>query len=137
MFARVTALVVGIRTQDTQCGAKMFRATPEMLALFSQPFQSRWIFDVELLAPIDMPASRSARHISCRSAIYELPLDSWEDVKGSKLKRGDFFKAIAELAAIWWRYLRPGRAVVRRSMLTIGPALRRTIVLPQNHAAPA
>jgi len=106
MFARVTALLIGIRTQDTQCGAKMFRATPDMLALFSQPFQSRWIFDVELIARW-LRLRREVPGTLVSGAIYELPLDSWEDVKGSKLKRGDFFKAIAELAAIWWRYLRP------------------------------
>jgi len=44
---------------------------------------------------------------SLRANVYECPLDQWEDVAGSKLKRGDFFKAFAELAVIWWRYLRP------------------------------
>jgi dolichyl-phosphate beta-glucosyltransferase len=106
LFARITALVLGIRTKDTQCGAKMFRANPEILSLFSQSFRSRWIFDVELLARWirlrrDVPGAR------IESTIYELPLETWEDVKGSKLKRGDFFKAISELASIWWRYLRP------------------------------
>jgi hypothetical protein len=76
------------------------------LALFSQPFHSRWIFDVELIARW-LRLRREVPGTLVPAAIYELPLDSWEDVKGSKLKRGDFFKAIAELAAIWWRYLRP------------------------------
>jgi glycosyltransferase involved in cell wall biosynthesis len=106
LFARVTALVLGLRTQDTQCGAKMFRANAEMLSLFSQSFRSRWIFDVELLARW-IRLRRDVRGIGIESAIYELPLETWEDVKGSKLKRGDFIKAISELASIWWRYLRP------------------------------
>ena len=105
-FSRVTAVLLGIRTQDTQCGAKLFRATPEMLSLFSRPFHSRWIFDVELLARwIRLRSDVSGPRVA--HAIYELPLDAWEDVQGSKLKRGDFFKAIVELASIWWRYLRP------------------------------
>ena len=33
---------------DTQCGAKLFRATPEMRACFEEPFVSRWLFDVEI-----------------------------------------------------------------------------------------
>jgi dolichyl-phosphate beta-glucosyltransferase len=44
------------------------------------------------------------------SLLYELPLDSWEDIAGSRLKRSDFVKAIGDLSRIWWRYLRPGAA---------------------------
>jgi dolichyl-phosphate beta-glucosyltransferase len=125
LFSRVTSLVLGVHVRDTQCGAKLFRATPEILAAFSQPFSSRWIFDVELLARmISLRNSTPTPHLrsfpiphspfpipfSLRHSVYERPLDHWQDVAGSKLKRGDFFKAIAELSAIWWRYLRPGAA---------------------------
>jgi glycosyltransferase involved in cell wall biosynthesis len=105
-FARIVSLAFGQRFQDTQCGAKLFRLTPETIAAFSQPFASRWIFDVELLARLRQLWRASGN--SLRESVYEYPLDQWEDVAGSKLKRGDFFKAFAELAAIWWRYLRPG-----------------------------
>ncbi len=50
LFSRVTSMVLGLRVHDTQCGAKLFRNTPTLLAAFLQPFGSRWIFDVELLA---------------------------------------------------------------------------------------
>ena len=43
-FARVASAVLGLRFHDTQCGAKIFRASPEIMAAFSQPFDSRWIF---------------------------------------------------------------------------------------------
>jgi len=105
-FARIVSLAFGQRFQDTQCGAKLFRVTPETVAAFSQPFASRWIFDVELLARLRQLWRTGGN--SLRENVYEYPLDQWEDVAGSKLKRGDFFKAFAELAVIWWRYLRPG-----------------------------
>jgi len=105
-FARIVSLAFGQRFQDTQCGAKLFRVAAETMAAFSQPFVSRWIFDVELLARLRQLWGGSDD--SLRQCIYEYPLDQWQDVAGSKLKRGDFFKAFAELAAIWWRYLRPG-----------------------------
>jgi dolichyl-phosphate beta-glucosyltransferase len=106
LFSRVTGVALGTRLHDTQCGAKLFRNTPELRAAFSQPFGSRWIFDVELIA-------RLLRIVpdylgSACDWIYELPLDEWHDVAGSKLRRGDFVKAVGELASIWWRYLRPG-----------------------------
>lgn len=104
-FARIVSLAFGQRFQDTQCGAKLFRVTPETIAAFSEPFVSRWIFDVELLARLRQLWRASGN--SLREQVYEYPLDQWEDVAGSKLKRSDFFKAFAELAVIWWRYLRP------------------------------
>jgi glycosyltransferase involved in cell wall biosynthesis len=105
-FAQVVSLVFGRRFRDTQCGAKLFRVTPETLAAFSQPFSSRWIFDVEVLARLKQLLANCPK-FTWNDALYELPLERWEDVAGSKLKRGDFFKAISELAVIWWRHLRP------------------------------
>lgn len=107
-FARIVSLAFGQRLQDTQCGAKLFRVTPETIAAFSEPFASRWIFDVELLARLKQLWRGSANSLG--QCVYEYPLDQWHDVAGSKLKRGDFFKAFGELAVIWWRYLRPGAA---------------------------
>jgi dolichyl-phosphate beta-glucosyltransferase len=109
VFASVASLTLGTKIRDTQCGAKLFRATPEMLAAFAEPFDSRWIFDVELLARlIAIQIQNEGDPIS--SLLYELPLDSWEDIAGSRLKRSDFVKAIGDLSRIWWRYLRPGAA---------------------------
>jgi dolichyl-phosphate beta-glucosyltransferase len=106
MFAKVASLVLWTPLNDTQCGAKLFRNVPDVIAAFSQPFQSRWIFDVELLARL-ICGHRGTHREFLRQAVFEFPIDQWEDVAGSKLKRGDFFKAIAELWGIWWRYLRP------------------------------
>ena len=55
--------------------------------MFSQPFGSRWIFDVELLARL-ICLRRETIEFPAEASIFELPLESWEDVKGSKLKRG-------------------------------------------------
>ena len=50
VFATAASLAVGVHFYDTQCGAKLFRATPEVKALFETPFRTRWIFDVEIVA---------------------------------------------------------------------------------------
>lgn len=106
VFARAASFVLGISIRDTQCGAKLFRATPWVAAAFDRPFCTRWIFDVELLARL---AQVSAVHDGppLNQCVYELPLDNWEDVAGSKLRARDFLKAPAELASIYRRYLSP------------------------------
>ncbi|MCC7085121.1 MAG: glycosyltransferase [Pirellulales bacterium] len=106
-FASAASWTLRIRIRDTQCGAKLFRATPEMLAIFAESFRSRWIFDVELLARLIAIRPQASR-MAVSSLLYELPLDFWEDVAGSRLKRSDFVKAIGDLVQIWWQYLRPG-----------------------------
>jgi glycosyltransferase involved in cell wall biosynthesis len=106
-FANAASLALGIKVFDTQCGAKLLRVTPRLAAALAEPFGTRWIFDVELLARLKQ-ARRQAALPHLREAIYEFPLDSWRDVAGSSVRAGDFTKAAFELAGIWWRYLRPG-----------------------------
>ena len=85
---------------DTQCGAKMFRVTPELAQVLNQPFQSSWIFDVELLARLVQHGRRQAPDFP-HYFISELPLKQWDEVAGSKLKVRDYFRAIRELWLIF------------------------------------
>ncbi|QDT55154.1 Poly-beta-1,6-N-acetyl-D-glucosamine synthase [Caulifigura coniformis] len=109
VFARAASMTLGIAIHDTQCGAKLFRATPWVAAAFDQPFCTRWIFDVEVLARIAQ-STEAAGGPSLTECVYEFPLDDWREVAGSKLKATDFLKAPAELAQIYWRYLGPFRS---------------------------
>lgn len=107
VFARVASAALATRFYDTQCGAKLFRVTPAVRRAFSTSFRTKWIFDVEIMGRLAY-ASRCDGTPSLCESVYEVPLDHWEDVAGSKLKSGDFVKAIGELANIYWIYLRPG-----------------------------
>lgn len=100
LFATASALGLGLAVYDTQCGAKLLRNNQALRQAFAEPFTSRWIFDVELLARII--ADVGPREASTR--IYELPLMRWVDVAGSKVKPTDFLRASMELAAIVRRY---------------------------------
>jgi hypothetical protein len=102
-FATAASLVLGLSVYDTQCGAKLFRVTPETVALFNQPFRTRWIFDVEILARM-VAATRNGGSRPAQESIYEYPLEAWQDVQGSRLKPHDFATAALDLAAIGWRY---------------------------------
>lgn len=103
LFSHTASWLLQFPMYDTQCGAKLFRATQATRDAFSSPFLSRWIFDVEILARL----IRQGDHLAGRerfASIYELPLDVWQDVAGSKLKSGDFYVAAKELLAIYRSY---------------------------------
>jgi glycosyltransferase involved in cell wall biosynthesis len=84
---------LGLAVYDTQCGAKLFRASDTLRDVFSAPFLSRWIFDVEIIARF---VQRWGRDRVARS-LYEYPVMQWHDVKGSKVKSRDFLRALGDL----------------------------------------
>ncbi|MFP6564997.1 MAG: dolichyl-phosphate beta-glucosyltransferase [Myxococcota bacterium] len=105
VFATAASLTLGLRVYDTQCGAKLFRKSDAMEELFVDPWITNWIFDVELMARlIRQRAGTDAP--SPAEVIYEQPVRAWHDVAGSKVGPADFVKAIFEMVAIHYRYLR-------------------------------
>lgn len=52
VFATFASLTLDAPTYDTQCGAKIFRGDALTRSVFRDPFLSRWLFDIELLARV-------------------------------------------------------------------------------------
>jgi len=102
---------LGLAVYDTQCGAKLFRTSDSMQEIFAQPFLSRWIFDVEIIARLVRQRGRDA----AARAIYELPIRTWHDVKGSKVRSTDFVRALRDLWKIHRAYNRGSNASSRGS----------------------
>jgi glycosyltransferase involved in cell wall biosynthesis len=106
VFATAASLALDLPVYDTQCGAKVLRATAETARLFAEPFRSPWIFDVELIARfLQLPTAPGAP--TRRRQIYELALRTWHDRPGSKLHWHDFVWAMAELVYIWRQRVAP------------------------------
>ncbi len=105
VFATVVSVMLRLAVYDTQCGAKLFRTTPEITALFDDRFVTNWVFDVEIIARL-IRARRRSHAPDVAGSIYEFPLEEWRDVAGSKLALSDFARAVLEIFRIWRTYLR-------------------------------
>ena len=106
VFASCVSIVLRLPIYDTQCGAKLFHVTPELMTALRDPFCSRWVFDVEILARYI--ALRNGDTSYLHETIYEFPLKYWSDVAGSKVRPGDFFVAFVDVIRIYFKYLAPG-----------------------------
>ena len=64
---------------DTQSGFKIFLKTHYFENAISEQFQTRWFSDVELITRIGLQKQGNLR-------IWEIPLNSWQDVNGSTIR---------------------------------------------------
>lgn len=92
VFATASSIVLGFTVYDTQCGAKVFAATPALRSALEEPFVGRWSFDVELLGRIAA--------LDGTAGFLEVPLHEWRDVGGSKLSLMASARSALELLAV-------------------------------------
>jgi glycosyltransferase involved in cell wall biosynthesis len=104
-FATAVSLALRLPVYDTQCGAKLFRATERLRQALAQPFVSRWVFDVELLARLGSTSAGYSPELLVNT-VCENPLMEWRDVAGSKLRMVDFAKSGLDLVRIHRAYVR-------------------------------
>jgi dolichyl-phosphate beta-glucosyltransferase len=104
IFATGAALALDLPVYDTQCGAKLFRASPTLKAALREPFTASWVFDVELLQRLRTGVD-GAPGLPVAS-FFEVPLSVWTDVRGSKVKPWDAARAALDLVRIGLRRLR-------------------------------
>lgn len=84
---------------DTQCGAKVFHRSLIPL-IYTQPFFSRWLFDVEILLRLKTSVGKP----SFLNMFMEKPLDKWVHMDGSKISLKDSIMIPLNLLNIWKEY---------------------------------
>lgn len=97
IFATVVSVSFRLPVYDSQCGAKLITAGLAA-KIFSEPFHSRWLFDVELILRVRKLFPEYS------SLIYEHPLNEWIEKGGSKIRFAHLLRMPAELFKIYLRY---------------------------------
>lgn len=140
-YATLASWALGFTVYDTQCGAKVFRVGETFAAALAEPFRSSWAFDVELLDRLVRGFGGAAPLPP--TAFVEVPLGSWRDVSGSKLRLGSALRALRDLVAMGIRHRRarrqrtPGQPVTAPAAVMVprpGPSGRRTPGTPPRTA---
>lgn len=98
LFGLTANWALGLSFYDTQCGAKIFRSSG-LADLLGAPFQSPWIFDIEILLRL-----RRRRGPGWEKFIKEFPLPEWRNVPPSRVGWAAFARGPLELLHLWRRY---------------------------------
>ncbi|MDT8411753.1 MAG: glycosyltransferase family 2 protein [Vicingaceae bacterium] len=93
-FATLIGWTIKIPFYDTQCGAKVF-SSDVIPNITSAPFVSRWLFDVEIILRLKQLLGKEVVRL-----LYEYPINTWNEVEGSKITWKDSLKIPLELLRI-------------------------------------
>lgn len=99
IIKKAIRFILKTQFQDTQCGAKMFdrNLVPH---LFSHPFLSPWLFDVEIFLRLQKKFGKS----TLQKGVLEFPLMQWTEVGGSKLTLKHTIKIPLQLSQLFFHY---------------------------------
>lgn len=82
----ILSFILKNKPYDTQSGFKILRNTDNLKNITKNKFFTKWFFDVELIESIKK-----------EYYIYEIPVDRWVDVRGSKLNYKMVFTILREI----------------------------------------
>jgi glycosyltransferase involved in cell wall biosynthesis len=98
---------------DTQCGLKLFLSSDQFRKCLETPFQTRWLFEIELM-------NRWLDITGDSMRIWEEPLRSWHAVGGSKITFREVVRIVHELYIVKRLQRRSRRSDSRESDLAPG-----------------
>lgn len=101
VFATIVSSMLKLGVYDTQTGAKLIRVS-KVEKLFSDPFISKWLFDIELIYRFIQNNGRA----ELQQKLWELPIFECYDDGKSSVRKSFMFKVPFELFKIWRKYRR-------------------------------
>jgi dolichyl-phosphate beta-glucosyltransferase len=104
VIKKIIRIILKANFQDTQCGAKIFNRNL-IPFLFSEPFMTPWLFDVEIFLRLQKKFGRTSLH----KGVLEFPLMHWTEVGDSRLKLKDTIKIPMQLIKLYLKYRVTGR----------------------------
>jgi dolichyl-phosphate beta-glucosyltransferase len=94
-LSRLIITLIGFKTlnmpYDSQSGLKFFRNTDVLKVSLEKPFKTRWFFDLELMTRLGMQE---------KECTWEEPVNSWSDIKGSKIRARTILSIAKEILVI-------------------------------------
>ncbi len=99
IIKRFIRIILKTPFQDTQCGAKIFHRSL-IPFLFSKPFMTPWLFDVEIFLRLQKKFGKS----TLQKGVLEFPLMHWTEVGDSRLKMKDTIKIPMQLLKLHYQY---------------------------------
>ncbi len=109
IWATVASYLVDFAMYDTQCGAKLFRASPWVHSVFATPFVSDWLFDFEIVIRW-ISLSQEDDRPRARDVVVEYPLAEWVHRGGGAVGPAAYFHAFADLVRLHRHYYPATRA---------------------------
>lgn len=98
LFSMTVRTILKLPIYDTQCGAKLIHKD-YLKPLFLKPFKTKWLFDIEIIIRLQKLLGKK----DFENKAIEVPLNSWKEQKGSKLRFIDFIKIPYELVKIFFQ----------------------------------
>ena len=96
IVSTLTSVILKLPAYDTQCGLKIF-SNEYAQHISSTKFETTWLFDCEILARL----LQRYGYKEITRTIYEIPLNTWIERGGSKIKIEYLFKIPRELYSIY------------------------------------
>lgn len=99
VFNKLIQWIIGLKINDTQCGAKVFTRNTAN-TLFQNAFITKWLFDIELLMRMRNKYGKQ----SMIKKFKEIHLSKWTEVEGSKITLKDAVQFPIQLIKIALNY---------------------------------
>ncbi|MEZ0486061.1 glycosyltransferase [Fibrella aquatica] len=99
IIATIISVILKLPVYDTQCGAKLLR-NEVVTRVFTDPFISPWLFDVELIARLVGLFGRP----NLSGKLLEKPLQEWIEQADSRISPTYMFRMWVELYRIYRTY---------------------------------